>query len=665
MKKCKGLAAFCAVAFLLAGCSGTVDPVEYVQEETEETQAEGPVRPQDDFYRYVNGETLADAEFMYGRSLAANSLDDTVVREQLGDIIRDIASGSGYTTGTEEYVIQQVYNHYIDYDFENSEVPEDLQQLFEEIDQVGSVEELMLLDARIERDYGVPNIFNLSPMMNEHGQYDAVLTFAQIESVLNSEIISLSESYETLDNIRDNSSNFLQAIGHEEDEADDIGTALAYLVLDLYNASNQEELNERSASYFELYSEDQINEIITNVDIEEYVSALNIDTEYCDEFGVYDPGQLAALNDMLIEENLPALKALELGKLMSAYSDFVYQGYEELRSNAPGNSTNPEEDVLTVIMKDFGILLDPIYVEQTYTEEADEALRDMCEDIREQYRILITEATWLTEGTREGLLNKLDNMLIVTGMDVERLDPSVLSSVDCSSYYTLVRDYRARYRQTLVDMLSGPVPRNTIEMRMFEVNACYIPNLNSVTITVASASEPFFYPDGDYYENLGMLGATIGHEMGHAFDSNCILYDENGVYNPSWISPEDTAALEERNEQAVRYFEDNFIIFGIYHVDGEMTLGENYADLGGLESIVNIPETDEQRQIMFEAYARSWCMKLVDEALIGQIANDEHSPSWFRVNAMLSTLDAFYETYDVQEGDGMYIPPENRISRWH
>ena len=107
------------------------------------------------------------------------------------------------------------------------------------------------------------------------------------------------------------------------------------------------------------------------------------------------------------------------------------------------------------------------------------------------------------------------------------------------------------------------------------------------------------------------------------------------------------------------------MIFGIYHIDGEQTLGENYADLGGLEAIAGIPETDEQRQIMFESYARSWCALIVDEVLIGQIANDVHSPSWIRVNAMLSTLEVFCETYDVQEGDGMYIAPENRISRWY
>ena len=149
------------------------------------------------------------------------------------------------------------------------------------------------------------------------------------------------------------------------------------------------------------------------------------------------------------------------------------------------------------------------------------------------------------------------------------------------------------------------------------------------------------------------------------YDSNCILYNSEGVYDPSWIAPEDMEVLEQRNEQAVRYFEDNFVVFGIYHVDGEQTLGENYADLGGLESIVNIPQTDEQRRTLFEAYARSWCSKVVADVLINQIAYDVHSPYWIRVNAMLSTLDVFYETYGVQEGDGMYIAPENRISRWY
>jgi len=664
MKRVRGLASFLAVAFILSGCSGSADVVMTDPVETEPSQPE-QVRPQDDFYRYVNGDTLADAEFVYGETTAADALDDTEVLEAVDDMITEVAEGSGYAVGTEEYIIQNLFNLYVDYDFQNAGVPEELDQLFHEIDDAQTVEEFLLLDAAISSEYDVPNTLNLAVGLNYQGQYDAILSFNLITDVFHSDLSALGESYDPLDSIRDDGSLYLQAIGHEEDEADEIATALAYDALDLYNATDPALFENSDNENFNLYTADQVDEILTNVDLDAYITAMGIDTEYADEFGVYAPSQLQALNDMLTEENLPALKAWTIGRLMAEYGSFVNFGYESLHQFASVSYKPPEEDACIAIRKNFGVLVDPLYVENFYSERNDEALRDMCEDIREQYRILITQADWLTEGTRDGLLDKLDNMLVVTGMDVQRLDTSLTSDFDYTNYFTLFRSLRTLNRSQINSQLTGPVDRRSIEMRMYEVNACYIPSLNTITITVASAIDPVFDVDGDYYANLGSLGATIGHEMGHAFDSNCILYDSNGVYNPSWIAPEDIEVLEERNEQAVRYFEDNFVIFGIYHVDGEMTLGENYADLGGLESIVGIPETNEQRQIMFEAYARSWCAKIVDEVLIGQIANDVHSPYWIRVNAMLSTLEEFYETYDVQEGDGMYIAPENRISRWY
>ena len=197
------------------------------------------------------------------------------------------------------------------------------------------------------------------------------------------------------------------------------------------------------------------------------------------------------------------------------------------------------------------------------------------------------------------------------------------------------------------------------------MNACYQPSANTITITAAITNAPFFDKDADYYTNLGGLGAVIAHEMGHAFDSNCILFNSKGEYDPSWIAQADMDALTERNEKAAKYFEDNFTVFGIYHVDGEQTLGENYADLGAMECIVSLTNTKEDRMKLFESFATIWCEICTDEAIINQVAYDPHSPAIIRVNAICSTLDAFYETYDVHEGDGMYIAPENRISRWY
>ena len=217
----------------------------------------------------------------------------------------------------------------------------------------------------------------------------------------------------------------------------------------------------------------------------------------------------------------------------------------------------------------------------------------------------------------------------------------------------------------IIAEMSKPKDRKGVRMAMQTMNACYSPIMNNITITAAITNAPFFDANAGYYTNLGGLGAVIAHEMVHAFDSNNIVYDQNSVYNPKWISDEDTKVLNERNEKAVSYFENNFTVFKIHHVDGKKTLGENYADLGGMECVTSLAKNKEDLIKIFENYAVIWGRKVIDTSVIWQLAYDEHSPSVIRVNAILSALNCFYEAYDVKDGDGMYIAPEKRISRWY
>ena len=308
---------------------------------------------------------------------------------------------------------------------------------------------------------------------------------------------------------------------------------------------------------------------------------------------------------------------------------------------------------------------DPLYVERYYTPEMDKALRDMCDDIRAGYRDLISGAEWLSEPTRKELLKKLENIVYVTGSNLERHDNSKYANIYGNNYYEFRINYMRLGRKELIDSLNESVSRTDTQMPMQMFNACYDPSMNNITITVAITNKPFFDVNADYYTNLGGLGMVIAHEMGHAFDSTCIVFNADAEYDPSWIPDADMQILLERNEKAVRYFEDNFTVFGIYHVDGEQTLGENYADLGGLECVTSLCKTKEDRIKLFENYATIWCEMCTDDYIIDTIAYDSHSPNYIRVNAALGTVEAFYETYDVKEGDGMYIAPEDRISRWY
>ena len=646
---------------MLSGCTQVV----IESKETSETTEEAPVRPQDDYYRYINGDRLKNVEFEYGDTSAGSAFEMEQIDDQIEGIIKDTVAGSGYAKGSEEDIIKTAYNAFIAYDFSNEPIPEDLAKIISDIDNVQSVDELMEIDAMLARDYGLTSILGITVSTNNFVSGENILTIPQQSSVLVLNFEDVRDDSFALDNLADNGKIVMKTLGYDDDTAGEYGKKLALVALDLYGATDFEIMDAQwQFEYMSICSKDEMDNIFTNIDISEYLKTVGFDPAYCDKFCVVDMEQTKQLNSILTDENIDALKTWELGRLYERYMRFIAPHYKEFAVYLTDSYDTLEEQAVNEISAEFFMETDPIYVERYYTQKMDDSLVSMCDDIREGYRKLISDADWLTDGTKKGLLEKLDNIVYITGMDLKRHDNAKYAGLS-GNYYQIMLQYDRIQRLELIDSLSKPVDRKENGMPMQMVNACYDPTANSITITVAITNKPFFDPDADYYTNLGGLGSVIAHEMGHAFDSNCIVFDKNGVYNPKWIADADMNVLLERNEKAVKYFEDNFVVFGIYHVDGEQTLGENYADLGGMECVTSLAKTNEDLKKIFENYATIWCMKKVDTAIIDQLAYDEHSPEVIRTNAILSTLDCFYDVYDVKEGDGMYIAPENRISRWY
>ena len=658
-----GIVATALVLGLLTGCAAPIA-------ETEQTEpAEvvlAPARPQDDYYGYMNWERLENVEFEPGAQTAGEAFDSQIVDDEIEGIIQDCVAGSGYRVGTEEYVIQHAYNCYLDYDFESEEAPEQLDELLHQIDSIQSIDEYMTMDAMLYRDYGVRSI--LLPEVDTSYLYANryCIRFNNYTEIGDVEFKTLSETYAPLNSLKQLGSAMLQAVGHDREEADQIGTEFGYLCMDLYNASTPEIYNcGYPVQYIQSLTFEEAEDILSNINLTAYLDEIGYDYDTNDNIIIIDRSQLEGLNQILTEENLEGLKAWMMYSFYDRYQRFIANCYDSLASVAQIDYASDEDRAIAEISNSFVDQTDVLYVEQYWSDEMDEALISMCDDIKEGYRNLISNATWLSEEARAGLLRKLENIVYVTGGNLERLDPNDYAGLTYDNYLDLyIQNARIR-RQNEINMLSSEYDRQRAGMAMQTFNACYNSSYNNITITVAITNAPFFDFNADYYTNLGGLGMVIGHEMGHAFDDTGILFDDNGVYNPDWVSSEDYNALVSRNEEAIAYYEDNFEVFGVYHVDGEQTLGENYADLGSLECITSLAHNDEELQLLFENFAAIWCSKVLDETLIWQLANDEHSPSYIRVNANLCTLDAFYEAYDVEPGDGMYIAPENRISRWY
>ena len=648
---------------VLTGCGAAIP-----EQSTEETTVKelGPARAQDDYYRFVNQDRFDTAEFEYGELSVDMAFDDKLIEEELDGIIEDVIAGDGYAKGSEEDLIKYAYESFMAYDFENEPIPDDLMALIEEIDGSSSIDELLTVDAKLVRDHGMSGIFNVYIDTDPFDPQRRVIYFSQISSILNTPFTEVRDQPYALDSIKEDTQVILSTRGYDKETAEEYGKELAYLAMDLYASTDQDILDALYGyEYLKIYSSDQIKEMLNNADMDKYLTLLGIDASKVRDFCLSDVDQLKALNSMLTEENLNALKAMELGNLYGQYSRYIAPHYPQLKGMTGRSYDSLHDQAIDEVRNVLRKETDPLYVERYYTPETDAALRSMCDDIRAGYRELISNADWLSEPTRKELLRKLENIVCVTGTDLKRHDNSKYADVYGNNYYEFRRNYTKIASKDDLDRLNEPVSRTDIAMDMQIFNACYNPFLNNITITVAITNAPFFDANADYYTNLGGLGMVIAHEIGHAFDNNGIVFNSKGEYDPSWIPEADMNSLLERNEKAVRYFEDNFTVFGIYHVDGEQTLGENYADLGAMECITSLTKTKEDRIKLFESYATIWCEMNADELIIDLIAYDEHSPALIRVNAVLSTLSSFYETYDVREGDGMYIAPEDRISRWY
>ena len=222
--------------------------------------------------------------------------------------------------------------------------------------------------------------------------------------------------------------------------------------------------------------------------------------------------------------------------------------------------------------------------------------------------------------------------------------------------------FAIRVRDSL-DKALKPVDRTEWRMPGHMVDACYNPSANDITFPAAILQKPFYSLHQSASENLGGIGAVIGHEISHAFDNNGANFDENGNLK-NWWKEEDFAAFQELTKDMIAQFDG--IEFHGGKVSGELTVSENIADNGGmgvtLEIMHGLPDADYRAY--FKNWARVWCQKAREEYIQLLLASDVHSPTVLRANMQPRNFPEWYEAFGVTEQDQMYIAPDKRISIW-
>jgi endothelin-converting enzyme/putative endopeptidase len=327
-----------------------------------------------------------------------------------------------------------------------------------------------------------------------------------------------------------------------------------------------------------------------------------------------------------------------------------------------------------LVNEGLGEALGQIYVQRHYPPESDRQMGELIANIRGALKDRIENSKWMDAATKSEALAKLASFDPRTGHPVKYIDYSSLEVKRGDLLGNAIRSDDFQWK-LLLSRYPKPVDRTLWDMLPQTNNAYYDPTQNQITFPAAILQPPYFDPNADAASNYGSIGATIGHEIGHGFDDQGRKFDAKGKLRDWWTA--DAAKLyTAQATKLVKQYDSYQPLAGV-HIKGELTLGENLGDLGGLEVayaayrryVAQHGEppvidglTGDQR--FFIAYGYSWQNKQRDGALRAQLLTNEHSPAKYRVNGVVRNVDAWYKAFNVQPGDKMYLPPEQRVHVW-
>ncbi|MCL6684443.1 M13 family metallopeptidase [Sphingomonas alba] len=315
-----------------------------------------------------------------------------------------------------------------------------------------------------------------------------------------------------------------------------------------------------------------------------------------------------------------------------------------------------------------------IYVQRHYPAESDRQMGELIANIRAALKEKIETNSWMDTGTRKEALAKLASFDPRTGHPVKYIDYSSLNVSRTDLLGNAVRSDEFDWNLQL-SRLPKPVDRTLWDMTPQTNNAYYDPFMNQITFPAAILQPPYFDPNADPASNYGSIGATIGHEIGHGFDDQGRQFDAKGRLR-DWWTPATAKLYTDHAQALVKQYDSYEPIPGV-RIKGQLTLGENLGDLGGLEVAyaayrryvaqhgeppVIDGMTGDQR--FFVAYGYSWQTKTREGALRAQLLTNEHSPAKYRVNGVVRNIDAWYKAFNIQPSDKMYLPPEQRVHVW-
>ena len=674
MKK-RTLIAACLLAAMSAGAQSQVSGID-------KKNMDLSVKPGTDFYQYAAGGWLKshplDAEHTNNGAFTDLYEEN---QKRIQELILEYAS-KPQKQGTLEQKIGTLYNMLMDSVRLNREGWEPLKPTLARIAAIKTNKEYQLVTAELDRRgentmmFGVgvgADMRNASMNIVSVGQGGLGLGTRDYYLNNDPQTLKVREAYKTY------LKNLFKMVGNDEATATKKVDAIMAIETRIAKVSySKVQLRDIDKNYHKM----SYNDLVLNFPGIDWGNVfLQTGFPPFDAVDVGQPEPIHEVEKILADTNLDDLKAYAEIKVISGATSQLSDAFRAESFKFSSVLSGAQQDrprwkrAVATVSNVFGEAIGKLYVEKYFPESSKQRMIELVKNLQEALAQRIQEATWMSAATKAQAKDKLDNFIVKIGYPDKWRDYSGLQINDKLSLYANMQNVSEFFLQDeLSRKVNKPVGKMEWGMTPQTINAYYNPTTNEICFPAAILQPPFFDPNADDAVNYGGIGAVIGHEMSHGFDDQGSQFDKTGNQR-DWWTAQDKKNFQERSKVLVDHFGKVEVVNG-KKVNGQLTLGENIGDNGGLNIAFRALQnsmktkplktldgfTPEQR--FFLSWARVWAGNARPEYLEYLITVDPHSPNMARVNAALPEIDAWYDAFKIKKGDKLFIPANKRAHIW-
>lgn len=669
-------------AFIALCITACIIP-EKMKSKIDVTNLDVEVRPGDDFYEYANGGWMKKnpltAEYArYGQFDALAEKN----REQLKELVLEQAALENLAPGSEAKKIGDLYNLAMDSVRRNSEGYAPIQPLLDKVAAVSDRSQLLPLSAELMRQ-GISTAFHVffeADIMNSRENllqiYQGGLSLPEKSYYIDEDSVTVS----IRDKFREHVVKMFMLCGFSEEQSKENMQAVMRIEKRIAEKSFDNVQQRDPAANYHKFSYDSLKTEYSTLPWDVFFDSLGIKGVSSVNVAQTEPlKEVAAifeqepLEDILayMQWNVINSTAGELNDELSA-QNFDFYG----RTLSGAQEQRPRwKRALGVVNATLGEAVGKLYVAKYFPPAAKERMLALVGNLQKALAQRIDAQEWMSDSTKQFAHDKLNSFRVKIGYpdkwknyDNLIIDPADSYAANCRRISEFMWD------DMIARKHNKPVDVDEWYMTPQTVNAYYNPTTNEICFPAGILQYPFFDMDADDAFNYGAIGVVIGHEMTHGFDDQGRRFDKNGNFT-DWWTEKDAESFNERTKVIINHFNDIYVLPDM-KANGELTVGENIADHGGLtiamqafrnatentEPLVLDGFTPEQR--FYLAYANVWAGNIRDEEIRNRTKSDPHSLSRWRVNGTLPHIEDWYKAFGITANDKLYIPENKRLNIW-